>query len=237
MSLRNSCGPFRIAKELSIVIEPKANSRENFCGAIGSIGRKDSDIDIRNTPARNTPANWASFAGDIERAARPRTLLPAACSLLFAAPATLDARSLALAALEAPNSLARFAASRPLPCRSFALSTADLPFSASASRVSLALSARPLKVDEAPLVRSLACPPMSMPMSSADVFLYTLSVTFRVASVTSATCAFMRLATFAHEVEEDEAAGCPRGAVSLASLASESCGLPITVAPSSLSES
>ncbi len=71
---KNACGPFKIAKELSKVIDPNAKSNANFCGAMTNIGKNENDIEIKKIPTKKTPPNCASFAGDIVSAARPEKL-------------------------------------------------------------------------------------------------------------------------------------------------------------------
>mmetsp|Transcript_76195 Transcript_76195/g.215605 ORF Transcript_76195/g.215605 Transcript_76195/m.215605 type:complete len:230 (+) Transcript_76195:542-1231(+) len=141
-------GPFRMAKDPSSVMEPKAKSSANFCGATGRSGRKEKDMEIRKTPMKKTAANCASLAGDMARAANPEkpcvTLPAPALAAALTDPAAFEAFSLAAFALAAPKALASASFSWLLPCSSLAFSWAFFPFSDSADLACFACSARSL---------------------------------------------------------------------------------------------
>mmetsp|Transcript_119 Transcript_119/g.379 ORF Transcript_119/g.379 Transcript_119/m.379 type:complete len:216 (-) Transcript_119:39-686(-) len=189
-----------MAKELSSVMEPKAKRRANFCGETGSIGRKEKDMDSRNTPKKNTAPNCANFAGDRARAERPEmpcvTLPAPAAAAAFTDPAAAAAFSLAACAFAAPKALASDSFCWLFPWRSLAACCATLPFSASAELACEAPSAtlpRPLP--------SSPCQPRACSAHSADLaFSAACAIFVRASFVASATCCFTRpAAAFAQE--------------------------------------
>mmetsp|Transcript_78345 Transcript_78345/g.227317 ORF Transcript_78345/g.227317 Transcript_78345/m.227317 type:complete len:258 (-) Transcript_78345:254-1027(-) len=160
-------GPFKIAKELSNVVDPKAKSRANFCGAITSTGRKENDMDIRKMPTRKTPPNWASFAGESVNAVKPCKFSPAFSTAPFAKLPAAAARSFAALACAAPSAFASFSFSCPLPPSSFASFCASLLLSDTAAKpwevAEVALSAtRPM------FLETSFCQPFACSANSKD---------------------------------------------------------------------
>mmetsp|Transcript_118325 Transcript_118325/g.330020 ORF Transcript_118325/g.330020 Transcript_118325/m.330020 type:complete len:256 (-) Transcript_118325:331-1098(-) len=193
-------GPFKMAKEPSMVIEPKANSRANFCGAIGRSGRKENDMEMRKTPTKKTPANCASLAGDMARAERPErpcVNLPApAVAAAFTEPAAAAALAFAACALAAPRALASESFCWDLPWKSLASCDAFLPLSEMAEEACAAPSATRERLREISPWRPFACSPHSADLARSAAW----ATPSRASLVALVTCFFTRpAAAFAQE--------------------------------------
>mmetsp|Transcript_15501 Transcript_15501/g.31488 ORF Transcript_15501/g.31488 Transcript_15501/m.31488 type:complete len:208 (+) Transcript_15501:382-1005(+) len=169
-------------------MEPKAKSRANFCGEMGSMGRKEKDMEMRVTPTKKTPPNCASLAGESARAVRPETpevTLPTpAAAAAFTEPAAADAFSLAACALAAPAALASESFCWLLLCISLASCCAALPLSESACEACAAPSPSRPTPFESSLCQPLAC----SPRSTALAFSAAVAMPCRASFVASATC-------------------------------------------------
>mmetsp|Transcript_86254 Transcript_86254/g.279239 ORF Transcript_86254/g.279239 Transcript_86254/m.279239 type:complete len:230 (-) Transcript_86254:303-992(-) len=218
-------GPFNMAKELSNVMEPKAKSKANFCGEMGSKGRKEKEKEMSMTPTKKTAANCASFAGDMasaERPDRPCVTLPAlAAAAAFTEPAAAVAFSLAACAWAAPTALASDNFFWLLLCKSLAICCAFLPFSDRAAVACEAPSATLPKLCVTPLCRPLACS-----LQSADVaFSAAWATPRRAPFVALATCFFARLAAaLAHAAQWGCASPASTSRCSSAGSAACACG-------------
>mmetsp|Transcript_129108 Transcript_129108/g.306296 ORF Transcript_129108/g.306296 Transcript_129108/m.306296 type:complete len:204 (-) Transcript_129108:226-837(-) len=177
-------------------MEPKAKSSANFWGAMTMTGRKEKDTEMRKTPARKMPANWANLAGDMARFPRPLRPSPACESLSLAAPATapaalaaLSLASLALMAAWLFASLALFAALLP---KSFAICDAALPRSEKTSRAWHARSAAAPKFLATSLCQSCTC----WVNSALFAFSAAFSIFCLASPAAEATCLLSREAAF-----------------------------------------
>mmetsp|Transcript_19141 Transcript_19141/g.43512 ORF Transcript_19141/g.43512 Transcript_19141/m.43512 type:complete len:227 (+) Transcript_19141:300-980(+) len=215
-------GPFRMAKELSNVIEPKAKSRANFWGAIGSIGRKEKDIERRKTPAKKTPPNWASLAGDVASAVSPEmpdvTFPAPAAAAALTDPAAAAAFSLATCALAAPAALASESFCWLLPCRSLAICCAALPFSEIAEVAFVAPSVTFPRPFSSSFCQPFACSAHSPDLAFSAAWL----IPCRASLVASENCCFARLA--AALAQEAHCGASPLSASGSSDVLASACG-------------
>mmetsp|Transcript_6757 Transcript_6757/g.21341 ORF Transcript_6757/g.21341 Transcript_6757/m.21341 type:complete len:219 (+) Transcript_6757:348-1004(+) len=199
-----------MAKEPNIVIDPKAKSRANFCGAMTSIGRKDNDMVSSRTPKKKVPANCASFTGLMVSAASPPRLPerpePALSRPLAATPAAAVAFSRASRALAAPSAWASLSLVWLIPWKSFAIWVATLPFSDRTQPAREPAWLAPSATRPKTLPTSL-CQPLAWSAQSAEAARSAACETAPAAS--TACCRTRPRVEFAHEAHCEAASSPP----------------------------